>query len=256
MDALSDRFRGLCDVELKKIESFYHSKEQELLGQLQDIKEEIEQIEEEGQFGTIDDDSDEGSDESGDEGDQGLLKRGGKLLKNVIVGGSNARNKSGERYYDEEADRPRHRRMSSSNGRRPRSSTESNGSASSTDNSNLAKVSSRDGLPQETLVEIENQVERTMDAAEASPQPQQSPLQNNAPLQRVISPAVPTSSRRRRASSFAGGYASTAQESSYDVWSSNSKHAIDMRITFKLRLQAIFRDLSQLQEYVQLNQSE
>merc|ERR1712093_255346 len=150
-DKLSDKFRGLCDVELKKIESFYHSKEEELLGQLKDIEEEVQQIEEEGQFGTIDDDSDEGSDESGDEGDNGLLKRGSRLLRNVMVGGSNAKNEAGERYSDEEgAERPSHRRMSSSHAKRPsraRSSTESNGSVSSNDNAGVAKTGSREDLP-------------------------------------------------------------------------------------------------------------
>lgn len=48
---------------------------------------------------------------------------------------------------------------------------------------------------------------------------------------------------------------SGAASSTNDIWSSNSRHAVDLRITFKLRLQSLFRDLSQLKEYVSLNQT-
>lgn len=37
------------------------------------------------------------------------------------------------------------------------------------------------------------------------------------------------------------------------VWWSNSDWAVDTRITFKLRLQALYRELSQLKEYLRLN---
>lgn len=37
------------------------------------------------------------------------------------------------------------------------------------------------------------------------------------------------------------------------VWWSNTDWAVDTRITFKLRLQALYRELSQLKQYIQLN---
>ena len=294
-EALAARFRALGDGELAKIESFYEEKEKELYDQLDSLKEEVEQVEEEGAFGDIDEEGsgDDESGESGDEdGAAGLLKKGGKLLRSALGGGggSNAKGSgSGARRESSEEERTSgsnalaRRRSSSlppkpqiSHGRK-RSGTGSDGSnASSTDalrRVDSQTVAAEGELPPEAVEEIDNQLDRTMLAAtpgHSGPSERKSttstrPMMSPSGEVQHVPPVSPYSSngksaRRRRASSFGAGAGASnggvgTGASSGDIWSSNSRQAIDMKITFKLRLQGLFRDLSQLKEYVSLNQS-
>lgn len=248
-EALAARFRTLCDAELEKITKFYKDKEEELLETLNDLKEEVAQVEEEGAFGDLEDESDEDSGESGDEEGQGLIKRGTKLFKKAVDGitpssGSGAR--SGSKSRNDEENRPgAMRRRSSSfsrtqpSPRKRRNTGSEDSNASSTEA--LARVPSNnpEGLPEDEIEDINQQLDRTMQAAAGG-----------ANQQKVNAVPPPGLGRRKsRALSFG------AASSSNDIWSSNSRLAMDMKITFKLRLQALFRDLSQLKEYVTLNQS-
>lgn len=256
-EVLSNKFRTLCDAELSKIEGFYKDKEKELLDQLEAIKEEVEQVEEEGNFGELDDgeSGDEESGESGDEND-GLVKRGQKLIRSVVSGTSKKRDSS-----DEERGGPSTflgRRRSSISRPRKRShgqgSDASEGGSSNFDVLRRTPSAATAELPAEAVQDIDDQLERTMQAATNGSAANPSLMRTTSNAQDPVSPYSGAGSKRRlRASSFSGG---AGASSNNDIWSSNSRHAIDMRITFKLRLQSLFRDLSQLKEYVSLNQSE
>ena len=246
-EGMATPFKALCDAELDKMNQFYASKEGELLDSLGTVKDEIQQVEEEGAFGDIEEDSEDESGESGDD-DGGILKRSSKLIKSVVTGGGlgssaapRKREGSGEeeRFYGDPSGSARRRSSSLSRTHaRKRSNTGSEGSS----NDALAKVNSRDGLPPETATEIDNQINRTMQAVTSS---------SSSDVQHHPTEAAGTSKRRQRASSFGA-----SGPSLNDIWTSHSRHAVDMRITFKLRIQALFRDLSQLKEYISLNQSE
>lgn len=254
-EILSNKFRALCDAELAKIEAFYKDKEKELLEQLDAIKEEVQQVEEEGAFGEMDDES--GEDESGESGDEdaGLMKRGSNYIKSALGSTSKKRDSSEDERgvgSSQGTGMPRRRSSSIPTKSRKRSQGASDGSegGSSTFDS-LQRVVTPSDLPAEAVEDIDAQLDRTVQAATAG-----NPSLSNKPLPSPrMEPASPygTATRtRRRASSFGAG---RAGGSTNDIWSSNSRHAIDMRITFKLRLQSLFRDLSQLKEYVSLNQS-
>lgn len=263
-EGLTTRFQALCDIEMDKINRFYASKEEELLTLLDGVKDEISQVEEEGAFGDIEEDSDdESGGESGDE-DAGFLKRGGKLLTSFVTGGgmgsSNLVTRKREGSSEEErslaAPINSSRRRSTSGTRthaRKRSNTGSD--ISSTDP--YTHVNMREDLPSEMVHEVDKQIDRTMQAATStiSSQPQQQLPNGEAssshPPLPSPQPVIAASKRRPRSSSFGAGGGSTT-----DIWSSSSRRAVDMRITFKLRIQALFRDLSQLKEYISLNQSE
>lgn len=96
-------------------------------------------------------------------------------------------------------------------------------------------------------------------ARRLSGQPSQSDLHQ---LHRASSQDLPTIRRPRATSASSQG--SNSQRNARDssaalsggedtVWWSHSDWAVDTRITFKLRLQALYRELSQLKEYIQLN---
>lgn len=264
-DTLSARFKALLDAELSKIEKFYTQKERELFSELDQVKEEVHQVEEEGQFGDFEDESDEESGESDDEDATGatkLLKKSTKLLKSVVgAGPSSAAAAQQQRRRSsgaEDATRPYgHKRSGSASSgklRRQRSHTASDGSNSSSTDA-LGRVNSRDvpHLPPEVTEDIESQINRTMQAATRPG----SPADENGviPPQSPFSPAEGGSKPlRRRTSSFGGGV--IKPDSTADIWNSHSRAAQDMRITFKMRLQSLFREVSQLKEYVTLNQSE
>lgn len=262
-DTLSARFKTLLDAELAKIEKFYSRKQSELFSELEQVREEIQQVEEEGQFGDFEEESDEESGESEDEDATGatkLLKKSTRLLKSVVgvAGPSSQHHHHRRRSSVADGDHVPfgHRRsgsVSSGKLRRERSHTASDGSNSSSTDA-LGRVGSRDipNLPPEVSEDIEHQINRTMQAATRPP----SPADNNAaaPPESPFSPTEGPKTLRRRASSFgAGGHVKAG--STADIWNSHSRAAQDMRITFKMRLQSLFREISQLKEYVTLNQS-
>lgn len=63
--------------------------------------------------------------------------------------------------------------------------------------------------------------------------------------------ALSSSSRSSNNEHREGDSSTGAREDT--VWWSNSDWAVDTRITFKLRLQALYRELSQLKQYIKLN---
>jgi phosphate transporter len=250
-EALSARFRAFCDAELQKIETFYRKKEGELFEQLDSIRDDVAQVDEEGAFGDVVEDSDEESGDSGDE-DGGFIKKSSKLLKSVV--GSSSKRRTSESDPSGTL-----RRQSSSFARqhgRKRSGTGSDDSSTDV----LVREASRDQdeLPPETTAEIDSQIQSTMQAAAPDESQQSQNSSGLAPLPTpstsrqagppLVSPNPFNNRRKSRALSFGGSSAN-------DIWSSNSRRAVDMRITFKLRIQALFRDLSQLKEYISLNQS-
>lgn len=260
-DTLSARFKTLLDAELAKIEKFYTRKQSELFSELEQVKDEIQQVEEEGQFGDFEDESDEESGESDNEDDTGaakLLKKSTKLFKSVVgAGTSSHHNQHRRRSSVAEGDHPGygHRRTGSTSSgklRRQRSHTASEGSNNSSTDA-LGRVTSRDmpTLPAEISEDIESQINRTMQAATRPG----SPADNNgdAPSQSPFSPPEGLKPLNRRSSSFGVGVPKDL--STADIWNSHSRAAQDMRITFKMRLQSLFREISQLKEYVTLNQS-
>ena len=276
-DRLSSAFKASCDAELSKIVKFYAEKEEEMFAELDAVNEEIQQVEDEQAFGDVGDYSDDGeSGESGDE-EQGIIKRSSKFIKNALTGGSQpislGRTRTGE---DEElgTSYSRTRRRSVSVGRSaPQSGHDrrrSQGSQASSNESGQQQGmgdsavtqssgrtgSSRAQLPEEALIEIDKQVDRTV--AAAVPAVQVSNMSSTRPLPTpatVSSQSLQPSRGRKRASSFEGAQ-SIEPPTASDIWNSNSRRAMDMRITYKLRLQQVFRELSQLKEYVNLNQSE
>lgn len=261
-DTLSARFKVLLDAELSKIEKFYTEKERELLAELEQVKEEVHQVEEEGQFGDFESESDEESGESEDEDATGatkLLKKSTRLIKSVVGASSgHAHHPHHRRRSSGGEDLPSfgHRRNGSTSSGKLRahhSRTASEGSGSSNDA--LGRVTSRNmpNLPQEVSEDIESQINRTMQAATRPSSPANDASAGPSQPEAPFSPAEGSRPLRRRTSSFGGlapGHDSTA-----DIWNSHSRAAQDMRITFKMRLQSLFREVSQLKEYVTLNQS-
>jgi phosphate transporter len=285
-DTLSARFKILLDAELAKIENFYSNKEQELFSELDQLKDEVNQVEEEGQFGEFDDDNSEGE-ESGDsevEEDGAankLLKKSTKLFRSVVgASGSSSstvpphhhRRRSSVAANDDGTSpyAPHHKRSASSSSnnnklRRQQSHTASEGSGSSIDAINKSTNREMQNLPPEVSEDIESQINRTMQAATRPSSPAlghgQTPISSGAgggaPLQSPFSQQDGgVKQLRRRASSFGGPATAQRMVPTSDIWNSSSRQAQDMRITFKLRLQALFRELSQLKEYITLNQSE
>lgn len=264
-DTLSARFKVLLDAELAKIEKFYTRKEGELFSELEQVREEIQQVEEEGQFGDFEEESDEESGESENEDENGatkLLKKSTKLFKSVVGAGGhsgshhhhNRRRSSGA----EGAEPPYgHRRTGSTSSgklRRQRSHTASEGSNNSSTEA-LGSSNSRNvpKLPAEVSEDIEDQINRTMQAATRPSSPANA---NGTDMQQ--SPFSPSEGSkpllRARASSF-GGPGVARDVSTADIWNSSSRAAQDLRITYKMRIQSLFREISQLKEYVTLNQS-
>lgn len=264
-DTLSARFKTLLDAELAKIEKFYSRKQSELVSELEQVRDEIQQVEEEGQFGDFEDESDEESGESDHDDGTGaakLFKKSTKLLKSVVGAGASS---SGHHHHHAnrrrssaaDGDNPSfgHRRTGSTSSgklRRQRSHTASEGSNSSSTDA-LGRVTSRDmpTLPAEVTEDIESQINRTMQAATRPSSPTDG-KGGGVQAQPPFSPTGPAP-LRRRASSF--GDAMGKDVSTADIWNSRSRAAQDMRITFKMRLQSLFREFSQLKEYVTLNQS-
>lgn len=262
-DTLSARFKTLLDAELAKIEKFYSKKQGELFAELEQVRDEIQQVEEEGQFGDFEDESDEESGDSDNEDENGaakLLKKSTKLFKSVVGAGTSSSHHHPHRRRSSaaEGDNPSfgHRRNgSASSGKlqRQRSHTASDGSNSSSTDA-LGRVTSRDmpNLPAEVTEDIESQINRTMQAATRPSSPSNAKATAGEP-QSPFSASEGLKPLRRRASSFGDGIGKDV--STADIWNSRSRAAQDMRITFKMRLQSLFREISQLKEYVTLNQS-
>jgi phosphate transporter len=261
-DTLSARFKVLLDAELAKIEKFYTRKEGELFSELEQVREEIQQVEDEGQFGDFEEESDEESGESENEDDTGatkLLKKSTRLFRSVVgASGPSSSHHNRRRSSGAEGAEPPygHRRSGSSSSgklRRQRSHTASEGSNNSSTEA-LGPSNSRNvpKLPAEVSEDIESQINRTMQAAT---RPSSPAIANGGEVQQSpFSPAdAPKPSLRGRASSFGAGVARDV--STADIWNSSSRAAQDLRITYKMRLQSLFRELSQLKEYVTLNQS-
>lgn len=263
-DTLSARFKTLLDAELAKIEKFYSRKQSELFAELEQVRDEIQQVEEEGQFGDFEDESDEESGESDNEDDNGaakLLKKSTKLIKSVVGAGTSSSHHHHHRRRSSaaEGDGPSfgHRKTGSTSSaklQRQRSHTASEGSNSSSTDA-LGRVTSRDmpNLPAEVTEDIESQINRTMQAATRPSSPANVKATSGGEPVSPFSPSEGPKPLRRRASSF--GDVVGKDVSTADIWNSRSRVAQDMRITFKMRLQSLFREVSQLKEYVTLNQS-
>lgn len=258
-DRLSIKFKALCDAELDKIVKFYQQKEGELLDELDAVNDEARQVEEEGAFGDIADDSDADG-ESGDSGDEDvtpgtLLKKSTKAIKSAFgTSSSSTRRRSNSASRASSAQQHGRKRSMGSEASSGESTsgvaefsglvnTDSRGSGVSNSGDAAAQ------LPPETAAEIDRQLDRTAAAAAPALNHNQNTISPKPPLTPGLSAK---SASRRRASSFGAN----SGDAVTDIWASNSRRAIDMRITFKLRLQQLFRELSQLKEYVNLNQSE
>lgn len=209
-------FVRLLDKELQAIAAFYAEKEGELLSELELTMAEINRIEAQG----FPDDADDDSDSDSDDG-RGVVKRASKAMKGLLT---------------QRKTTPRRRRR-----------------ASSGVSSSSQPPRGEDGLllmPERDLIIDDGEGLRTSADELASPE---QPMVARKRSHRSSRATKGLSAFFTSESEGDAGPYGLSELDPGNVWSLQSEEAMNARIMVKLRLEHVFRELSQLKSYVLLN---
>ncbi|GAA99969.1 uncharacterized protein L969DRAFT_96586 [Mixia osmundae IAM 14324] len=240
--AAAQLFVRLLGQELSKIETFYAEKERELLGEVDSLLSEADRVEadEEAYLPHAFQDDDASDDDSVDSGPTSRaatstapassrrVNKFAKDIRSLFTTPSQEKKPSlGRKRRDSSADVFVSGRASTSTGR-PR------GLSSASKDTDLIDVG--DIEPDQAHTRSDTQVESVVTAPRPS-----------------LSGRLSSVRRPRRYSIVTDRTSQAGLPDLAMVWLSNTDFAIDTRITFKLRTQALYRELWQLKQYAALN---
>jgi len=214
----------LLDKELSSIDDFFRAEEHKLCQEVDTLMNDIKTIEDSDwrAYEQEGEDSDGDSNDSGNEG--GVSKVAKKVSTILLAGGKKTKRRSSKR-------------------RKQR--TASSASGASVDERDLLKLGEP---PEDAIAELDLEENAGSGVTEES---ERTSAQNQ--LQTRLSDS---SQNKFRYNSYLGtsrGLANSVDVSS--IWMSTSDWATDTKITFKLRMQSLFRELTQLLQFSTLNQT-
>jgi len=211
-------FTALLDGELEKIDSFYREEQDKLLQEVDSLLKDVENVEQ-SDWQTYENMEDGGSDADSDDGEGGTIARRSKFTKGLtewLPGQKPSLKKRRKSDFGSTLNRRR----------RPSSASRASGERP------------EDELPGMDEPIIEEQMDEDERQQAGLDQKIQHPQSSSK---------IETPDRMNRRLSIS--------EASHTVWNSTSDWATDTKITFKLRIQNLFREISQLMQFSTLNQT-